>query len=146
MEQTQNKLIFLIPLLAFFSPIYGILAVMICLVLADTISGLWKSKRLGVAITSWGLSAFVNKLIVYCVGILLFFAMDKFLLNEFVTNFFSVPFLSTKFVSLVFCSIEVISIDENYRAVHKVGFVDYAKRLISGIKRVKAEAKEIAEK
>lgn len=142
MEQNTKWLAFLFPLFAFFSPISGILILMICLIIADTISGLWKSKKLNVAITSWGFSAIVNKIILYCGAILLFFGLDKFILNDIIITMFSVPFITTKLVSLVFCSIELFSMDENFKAVKGIGFWAHAKKLISTAKLVKEEAEQ----
>ena len=146
MEHYTKRLAFLFPFFAFFAPISGILILMICLIVADTISGIWKSKKLNVPITSWGFSAIVNKIILYCGAILLFFALDKLILNEIVITLFSVPFITTKLVSLVFCSIELFSIDENFKSVKGFGFWQQAKKLISTAKLVKEEAEQFKNK
>lgn len=147
MEHTNFKwFAILFPLFAFFSPISSILILMIFLVCADTISGLWKSKKLGIKITSFGLSALVNKIILYCGGILLFFGIDKLILNEVIITLFSVPFITTKAVALVFCSIEIISLNENFKQVKGYGFIEKTKDLISVVKKVKKEVEEIKEK
>lgn len=146
MEQHTKWLAFLFPFFAFFAPISGILILMLCLIVADTISGLWKAKKLKEKITSWGFSAIVNKIILYCGAIILFFGLDKFILNDIIITMFSVPFVTTKLVSLVFCSIELFSIDENFKAVKGVGFWQQAKKLISTAKLVKEEAEQFKQK
>ena len=86
---------------------------MMVLVFADTVSGIWKSKKLGVKITSFGLSALVSKLFVYCGAILLVYSVDEILVNDFIKTLLSVDHAATHFVELVFSFIELKSIDEN---------------------------------
>lgn len=105
------------PLITFFTPISGILILMITLILADTATGIWKSKKLGVPITSRGMSAFVSKVFLYCGGVLLIFAVDELLLNEIMLYFFTVEHLATKCISMIFAFVELISINENWKAV-----------------------------
>ena len=135
----------LAPLFLFFAPVQGLLILMFFLVLVDTATGLWKCKKLGIKITSFGLSSIVSKLFVYCSSILLVFGIDKLIINEILLQFFSVEFIITKVISLVFCSVELLSVEENFKAVKGYGFADKTKSLIGFIKRVKKEVKDIKE-
>ena len=141
-----NFLALLTPIFLFFAPIQSILIMMIVLVFADTISGLWKCKKLGIKITSFGLSSIVSKLFVYCGAVILVFSVDEILVNEFLKGLVSVDHAVTKFVALVFSFIELKSMDENYVAVKGYGFWAKAKQLIQGLKVVKAEYDDIKEK
>jgi hypothetical protein len=134
-----NFVTLLAPLLIFFAPVQEILLMMMVLVFADTASGIWKCKKLGIKITSFGLSALVSKLFVYCGAILLVYSVDQILINDFLKTIFSVDHTVTKFVALVFSFIELKSIDENYVAVKGYGFWEKAKQLIASLKVVKSE-------
>ena len=146
MLQKINLLTVLTPIFLFFAPVQGLLILMFFLVFVDTATGLWKCSRLNIKITSLGLSALVSKLFVYCFSILLVFGIDKLIINEILLQFFSVEFIITKVISLVFCSIELLSVEENFKAVKGYGFADKAKSLIGFIKRVKKEVGDIKEK
>ena len=134
-----NFVTLLTPLLIFFAPIQSILLMMILLVLADTVSGIWKCKKLKIKITSFGLSALVSKLFVYCGAILLVYSVDQILIDDLLKTVFSVDHTVTKLVALVFSFIELKSIDENYVAVKGYGFWEKTKQLIKGLKVVKSE-------
>jgi hypothetical protein len=136
----------LTPLFLFFAPIQSILLMMMVLVFADTVSGIWKSKKLGIKITSFGLSALVSKLFVYCGAVLLVYSVDQILVNDFLKTLVSVDHAATKFVALVFSFIELKSIDENYVAVKGYGFWAKAKQLIASLKVVKAEYDDVNKK
>jgi hypothetical protein len=109
------------------------------LVLADTVSGIWKCKKLDIKITSFGLSALVSKLFVYCGAVLLVYSVDEILINDFIKTVLSVDHAVTKIVALVFSFIELKSIDENYVEVKGYGFWAKAKQLIASLKVVKSE-------
>lgn len=136
----------LTPLFLFFAPVQSILLMMMALVFADTISGIWKCKKLGIKITSFGLSALVSKLFVYCGAVLLVYSVDEILINDFIKTVLSVDHAATKFVALVFSFIELKSIDENYVEVKGYGFWAKAKQLIASLKVVKSEYDDIKEK
>jgi hypothetical protein len=141
-----NFVTLLTPLLVFFAPIQSILLMMILLVLADTVSGIWKCKKLGIKITSFGLSALVSKLFVYCGAVLLVYSVDQILIDDLLKTVFSVDHTVTKLVALVFSFIELKSIDENYVAVKGYGFWEKAKQLLKSVKVVKAEYDEMKQK
>jgi hypothetical protein len=113
---------------------------MISLIITDTITGIWKSKKLGIPITSRGLSAFISKILLYCGGVAMIFAVDKLILNELVMQFFTVELMATKIISMIFAFIELVSINENWKAVK--GFDLWAKT-VELTKRAKVIKKEI---
>jgi len=133
-------------ILSFFLPIVGILILIAASVILDTITGIWKSKKLKQPITSRRLSAIISKILLYEATVMLFFAMDKFLLNDIVMQFFSIELLTTKVLALTMVSIEVISINENYKAVKGIDLWASLKNLFARAKEVTSDFKNINEK
>ena len=124
---------------AFFLPISGILFLIGFAILVDTLTGIWKSKKLGIPITSRGLSAIVSKLFLYEVAVIGFYLIDYYILNDIILTFFSVPLMLTKILALVLCSIEVISISENYKAVKGIDIWSAFKNLLQRSKEIKKD-------
>ena len=134
----QSELLTLISIcFAFFLPISGILLMIGVLIVIDTITGIWKAKKLGEKITSRKLSSIISKLALYEVTVIMFFLIDKFILNDIILQFFSVPFMLTKIVALVLASIEVMSINESYKQVYHLDLWTSAKLLFARAKEVK---------
>ena len=133
-------------ILSFFLPIVGILILIAASVILDTITGIWKSKKLKQPITSRRLSAIISKILLYEATVMLFYAMDKFLLNDIVISFFSIDLLTTKVLALVLVSIEVISINENYYAIYQKDLWYALKNLFARAKEVTSDFKNINEK
>lgn len=131
--------IVLLPLIAFFAPVAGILALMLTLIVVDTMTGIWKSKKCGIPITSRGMSAFISKVFLYCGGVILIFAVDKLLLNEILLYFFTVEHLATKCISMIFAFVELISINENWKAVKGFDLWSQFKGLTSRASLIKKE-------
>ena len=133
-------------ILSFFLPIVGILILIAASVILDTITGIWKAKKLKQPITSRRLSAIISKILLYEATVMLFFAIDKFLLNDIVNSFFSIDLLTTKILALTMVSIEVISINENYKAVKGIDLWASLKNLFARAKEVTSDFKNINEK
>jgi hypothetical protein len=134
----QSELLTLISIcFAFFLPISGILLMIGVLICIDTITGIWKAKKLGDKITSRKLSAIISKLALYEVTVIMFFLIDQFILNDIILTFFSVPFMLTKIVALVLASIEVMSINESYKQVYHLDLWQSGKALFARAKEVK---------
>ena len=123
---------------SFFLPIVGILILIGAAVLLDTLSGIYKSRKLKQPITSRKLSAIISKILLYEATVILFYLIDYFLVNEIVYSFFSIDMLVTKVLALTLVSIEVVSINENYRAI-------YGKDIWSALKNLFARAKEVTQ-
>ena len=138
----ENSMKLLAILSALFAPIQGIMFTVGFLIIADTIVGVWKAKKLGEKITSRGLSKIISKMFLYEGTIIMFFLIDKFILGDILFRFFSIEWLLTKVVALVLASIEVFSIDENYRMVKKYGLWHAFKRLVARGKDIKSELKD----
>jgi len=124
---------------AFLMPIYGLLFLIGFSIVIDTITGIWKSKKQGVKISSRALSAIISKMLLYEITVILFFLIDKYILNDIMLQFFSVPLMLTKIMALILVSIEVMSINENYKAVKGLDLWQAMKNLFARAKDVKKE-------
>jgi len=123
----------------FFMPISGILFLIAFAILVDTITGIWKSRKLNIPITSRRLSAIISKLFLYEVAVILTYMIDKFILNDIILTFFSVPLMLTKLLALVLLSIEVISTSENYEAVRGINIWSSLKNLLQRSREIKQD-------
>ena len=123
----------------FFMPISVILFLIAFAILVDTITGIWKSRKLKIPITSRRLSAIVSKLFLYEVAVILTYMIDKFILNDIILTFFSVPLMLTKLLALVLLSIEVISTSENYEAVRGINIWSSLKNLLQRSREIKQD-------
>ena len=140
----QSKLLTLISIcFAFFLPISGILIMIGVLISIDTITGIWKAKKLGEKISSRKLSSIISKLALYEITVIMFFLIDKFILNEIILTFFSVEFMLTKVVALVLASIEVMSINENYKIVKGIDLWQSMKLLFARAKDIKDDINKL---
>lgn len=128
---------------AFFLPISGILFLIGFAILLDTVTGLWKAKKLKIKITSRKLSAVVSKMMLYEIAVIGFYLIDFWILNDIILKFFSVPLMLTKILSLVLVSIEVMSINENYKAVKGIDIWQGLKNLFARAKEIKNDLNEI---
>jgi len=124
---------------SFFLPISGILFLIGFAILVDTLTGIWKAKKLKLPITSRKLSAIVSKLFLYEVAVIGFYLIDYWILNDIILVFFSIPLMLTKILSLVLCSIECISINENIKAVKGVDIWSAFKNLLQRSKEIKGD-------
>jgi hypothetical protein len=135
----QSSLQLLTVIGAFFLPISGILFLIGFSIVVDTLTGIWKSKKLKIAITSRRLSAIVSKMFLYELAVIGFYLIDFWILNDIILIFFSVPLMLTKILSLVLVSIEVMSINENYKEVKGIDIWQGMKNLFARAKEIKTD-------
>ena len=142
----QSNLFTLISIItAFFLPISGILFLVGFLILIDTITGIWKAKKLKQPITSRKLSAIVSKLALYECAVIMLFCIDFWILDAIVLKFFSVPLMVTKITALTLCSIELISISENYKVIYGINIWQSLKNLLKRGAELKDDVDKIKE-
>ena len=142
----QSNLFTLISIItAFFLPISGILFLVGFLILIDTITGIWKAKKLKQPITSRKLSAIVSKLALYECAVIMLFCIDFWILDAIVLKFFSVPLMVTKITALTLCSIELISISENYKVIYGINIWESLKNLLKRGAELKDDVDKIKE-
>lgn len=125
----------------FFAPIAGILITVGVFIIFDTAMGIWKSLKNGVPITSRGLSALVSKTVLYEVTVLATFLIDQFILNSITAKIFSQEHLVTKVVALTLLSIEIVSINENFKAVRGISLWEAMKRMVARTQEIKEDIK-----
>ena len=128
---------------AFFLPISGILFLIGFAIFVDTLTGIWKSKKLNIPITSRKLSAIISKLFLYELAVIGFYLIDYWILNDIIMTFFSVPLMLTKILALTLVSIEVMSINENYISIRKISIWDSLRNLFLRAKEIKQDLNEI---
>jgi len=128
---------------SFFMPISGILILIGLSVILDTITGVWKARKLKTPVTSRKLSAIISKILLYEVTVMLFYLIDYFILNDIVLTFFSVELMTTKILALVLVSIEVISMNENVKSVNGTDIWKSLKNLFARAKEVTQDFKDI---
>jgi len=112
-------------------------------IFVDTVTGVWKARKLKEPITSRKLSMVISKMLLYEITVILFYLIDYFILNDIILTFFSVPLMLTKMLSLILVSVEVVSINENYKAVKGLDLWVSAKNLITRAKELKKDADQI---
>lgn len=127
----------------FLSPIYGLLILIIFVITLDTVTGIWKAKKHNIPVTSHGASAMVSKIGLYSITLIMFYAIDALILNSIILQFFSVDLVFTKGLALILVSIEVMSINENYKAVKGLDLWQAMKNLFARAKEIKKEVDEI---
>jgi phage-related holin len=93
---------------SFIFPIKDFLLFTICVVIADTITGIRASRKEGQRITSKGLYRTTEKIVVYFVSIMIF---------EGAKNTFSIPIPITYMVASMIAGTELFSIAENVKRI-----------------------------
>ncbi len=75
--------------------------------------------------------------------VILFYAIDFYMLNDLMLLVFTTPLLLTKVVALTLVSIEVYSMDENFKTVKGKGLFDAFKSLVARAKDIKDETDKL---
>lgn len=140
---TANLKYFLTIIIAFLAPIKFLLITVGLFIVADTIVGLLKAKKIKDKITSRKLSALVSKMLLYQAAIIMFFFLDKYILDEFINLFVSIPLFLTKVVAATLATIELISINENITIVTGINFWDKFKQILNRGKTLKKEFEDV---
>ena len=126
-------------LTTFFMPIFGLAGLIGFVIVLDTVTGIWKAKKQKQKITSRRASAIVSKMALYQITLVTFFLIDHFIMNDIIKHFFSVDLLLTKVLALILVSIEVMSINENYKAVKGLDLWQAMKNLFARAKEIKKD-------
>lgn len=133
---------FLMLVIAFLLPIKGILLAVGFSILADTIIGIYKSKKLNQKITSRRLSNIVSKMFLYQGAVILFYMIEKFILGDIVSLFVTATeFLITKLIAMALIGIELKSINENYQEATGISLWSKVKEVLTRAKELKKELK-----
>lgn len=134
----------LLLVVGFLTPITPLIIVVIFSIVADTIMGLFRTKKLKgwKGVTSNKLSNIISKIFMYCGALILFFCIEKFVIGDIIGQFTTIPLLMTKLVAATLISIEIKSIDESYQLIYKKSLIDAFKKLVTRGKSLKSEIEE----
>lgn len=134
---------FLLSVVTFFLPIQGLLIAVGAAVALDTITGVYKARKLSQPIISKRMRDIVPKIIAYDGAVLGVYLMDHFLLSEFFKMWFSVDLFFTKIVSLMLIFIELVSIKENIEAAKNINLIEKIRAAIKGTKEIKDQITDL---
>lgn len=132
----------LTPLLAFLIPIKPLILIVGILIGIDTCTGIWKSKVNKIPISSRALSAVVSKFVLYQTAVILFYAIEYFIIGDFIQVFTSIPLFLTKIIAIILVGIEITSISENFKSATGVSLWERIKMFLRRAKNAKNELKE----
>lgn len=107
----------LVVFISFISPVLPLMLLTGLMILTDTITGIWKTFKLKKPFTSRKLSKIGSKLLLYNLVIITTFFLDHYLLGEFLLYITSIPHILTKVATTILLSFEVVSINENFKAI-----------------------------
>ena len=130
---------------AFLLPIKAIMITVGLAILADTVVGIYKSKKKGEKITSRKLSQVVSKMFLYQGAIVLFFCIEKFILVDFIVLFTGIPLFLTKLVGALMVFIEVQSISESIESLTGKSIWVRIKEMITRAKEVKEDIQDLSD-
>jgi hypothetical protein len=129
-------------IIAFLAPIKALIIIVGVSIVLDTIMGIIRAKKQGHKITSNKLSRLVSKMFLYQIVVILFFAIEKYILADFIISFTSVELFLTKLVAFGLISIEVISINENYEIISGVNIFQKIKNNLKRGRDLKNQIKD----
>lgn len=137
---------FLLIIILFFAPIKGIIILVGMMIAVDTVTGILRSKKIGLPITSRRASHIVSKLVLYESAVLLFFCIEHFILGDFIMLIISIKYLLTKLVAITLIGIELKSINENMTTVIGYSLFNKFKDLLLRAKEFKEEYNKFIKK
>ena len=135
---------FIVSIITFFSPIYGLLLAVGTMILMDTILGITKAIKLEgwESVTSRKASVIISKFLLYQLTVLTFFVIDFYLINEFTKLNYGTEYLLTKFITLSLCFVEAKSIDENIKAIFGFSIWTNLKEVLTRTQEIKKTLKK----
>lgn len=132
-------------IVAFLLPIKTLIFLVGFMIILDTISGIWKARKIGEKITSHKLSKVISKMVLYQIGLISFYAIDKFIMGDIILLLISVPMFLTKMVAIFFVSIEIMSLNENIKQAYGLNFFQLLKKILLRTKEIKDDVVHIAD-
>ena len=138
---------YLLSLVAFFTPLAGMVLLITFAVVIDTYVGRSYAKWSGKVVTSAKTRVgFIRKMVTYSISILFSFLLDHFILNDFIKMIIDKDYLFTIIATLFLIHLEYTSIDEKVKwrtgksITERIGdFVRRLKDIIIKAKDIKAE-------
>ncbi len=130
-------------ILAFITPIIPLILIVGVAISMDTCIGIFKAKKLKEPITSRKMSKLISKLVLYQSAIILFYAIEKFILGDIIGYFITIPLILTKVIATTLLFIELTSINESYKIISGVNIWAKFKELLSRGKDIKKDVKQL---
>lgn len=144
MGMKEHIYIFLSAMASFLAPAGMIMLAVGAFILFDTVFGWYKHKLTPEGATSKGLRmGFTSKSLVYLSLILIFYLVDYAMINEMLLTVIPFSFIATKVVAMMLIYFELISINENFKAIKGVSLGEAFMNMIKSIKKVKESYKDI---
>lgn len=131
---------------AFLLPIKWLIVLVILMILIDMITGIWKSKKQGIPITSNKLSHTVSKILLYCGALIVVYGLDVALLGEFVAIFTTIKLFLTKGLACFLVTVEIVSFHENFEVITGVNLFSKFKEYLTRAKQIKDDIQDVAKK
>lgn len=132
-------------IVAFLTPVVPLLLIVGGMIFIDTVTGLLKARKKKEKITSHKLGRVISKMLLYQLGIITFFLLEKYLLGEFIASFTSITFFLTKIVAVFFAGIELISINENLTEGYGINLFKQFKQMLLRVKEVKEDIGDVVD-
>jgi Zn-dependent protease with chaperone function len=129
-------------LLAFLTPIHGIMLAVFFIILLDTVTALIRCIKTGEKISSRKLSTIISKIFLYQFTLITVFIVDKYITSSIVQHWTAVELLVTKLVGLGMIMIEMQSIRENFESAYKINLYKYFKGLVTRVQEFKDDYDE----
>ena len=127
----------------FLMPIIPLLVTVGLFILADTITAIYRNKKIKLGFSSRLLfNSLAHKSFIYLGAVVFCFLMEKFMIGDVVAMFVDVPLLLTKLTATTFCLIELKSIDENYKMISGISLIEKFRGILKRAKSVKDELKD----
>lgn len=131
-------------IVCFFTPIYGLLAIIFVLTFMDTCFGVYSAYKRGEKIESNKLFNFVVKTFFYQATIILAFLIDKFVFGV-TFPYVAIPYLLAKAACIFWSWVELKSMDETNIKMGGKPFEKRLKEMLNFFKSLKTDIKGITE-
>jgi len=140
----EHMYVFLSAVLSFFAPAGMIMLAVIAFIMFDTIFGWYKHKKTPEGAMSKPLRmGFTSKSLVYMSLILVFYLVDYAMINDMLLTVLPFSFMTTKVIALTLIYFELISINENFKAIKGVSLGEAFMKMTRSIKKVKGTYNDI---
>lgn len=132
-------------LVLLFTPIFGITVAVGAAITLDTITGVFRSIKLGGVkeFRSRRLSNVISKMALYAVCVVFLYIIDMGILNEFVKHAFGFDYMFTKLCAIVLIFTELVSIKENIEEAFKIDIWKLLTDMFNRAKEIRADINEI---
>lgn len=124
----------LLVIIAYLTPIWGIIIAVGVAIILDTCLGAYKGKRLGI-FSSYKLRiGLIPKMLTYQLIIIGIYIIDHNLISEFSPFFSTIPLFFTKITALALIIIELISGAEKYEDIYGSSIIKTIKSIFNFVK------------